>query len=107
MPVSGKSPWARSRLCSARRTRSTASPNLPRFRRSAWYTAYIEGWQALPYMIGELKIIELRDRARAALGERFDIRRFHMAVLDTGPVPLSVLDKTIDDWVAAEKARSP
>lgn len=157
--------------------------DLPRFRRSAWYTAYIEGWalyaetlggqlglykdpysrfghlqmqafraarlvvdtgihslgwsrkqaidwmteqtgfareyveaqvdrytlwpgQALSYMIGELKIIELRDRARAALGERFDIRRFHMAVLDTGPVPLSVLDKQIDDWIAAEKTRS-
>ncbi|MCB2021302.1 MAG: DUF885 domain-containing protein [Burkholderiaceae bacterium] len=156
--------------------------DLPRFRRNAWYTAYIEGWalysetlggplglykdpynrfghlqwqafraarlavdtgihslgwsrkqaidwmtertgfareyveaqvdryylwpgQALSYMIGELKIIELRDRARAALGERFDIRRFHMAVLDTGPVPLSVLDQQIDDWIAAEKLR--
>ncbi len=156
--------------------------DLPRFRRNAWYTAYIEGWalyaetlggqlglykdpysrfghlqwqafraarlvvdtgihalgwtrtqaidwmtertgfareyveaqvdryylwpgQALSYMIGELKIIELRDRARAVLGERFDIRRFHMAVLDTGPVPLSVLDKQIDDWIAAEKVR--
>ncbi len=155
--------------------------DLPRFRRSAWYTAYIEGWalyaetlggqlglytdpysrfghlqgqafraarlvvdtgihalgwtrkqaidwmtertgfaheyveaqvdryylwpgQALSYMIGELKIIELRDRAHAALDKRFDIRRFHMAVLDTGPVPLSVLDKQIDEWIAAEMA---
>ena len=56
-------------------------------------------------MIGELKFIELRDRARAALGDRFDIRRFHMALLDTGPVPLSVLERQIDDWIAAEKAR--
>ena len=156
--------------------------DLPRFRRDAWYTAYIEGWalyaetlgtqlglyadpysrfghlqmqafraarlvvdtgihalgwsrqqaidwmtertgfarayveaevdryyvwpgQATSYMIGELKFIELRDRARAALGDRFDIRRFHMAVLDTGPVPLSVLERQIDDWIAAEKAR--
>ena len=61
--------------------------------------------QALSYMIGELKIIELRDRARAALGDRFDIRRFHMAVLDGGAVPLAVLEQAIDDWVAAEKAR--
>ncbi|HMN76354.1 MAG TPA: DUF885 domain-containing protein [Burkholderiaceae bacterium] len=156
--------------------------DLPRFRRDAWYTAYIEGWalyaetlgtqlglyadpysrfghlqmqafraarlvvdtgihalgwsrqqaidwmtertglareeveaqvdryyvwpgQATSYMIGELKLIELRDRARAALGDRFDIRRFHMAVLDTGPVPLSVLERQIDDWIAAEKVR--
>ncbi len=61
--------------------------------------------QALGYYIGQLKIIELRDRARAALGERFDIRRFHMAVLDQGAVPLGVLDGQIDAWVAAERQR--
>lgn len=61
--------------------------------------------QALGYMIGQLKIIELRDRARAALGPRFDIRRFHMAVLDQGAVPLSVLDRQLDDWIASELAR--
>ena len=61
--------------------------------------------QALGYFIGQLKIIELRDRARAALGSRFDIRRFHMAVLDQGAVPLTVLDQQIDAWVAAERQR--
>ena len=61
--------------------------------------------QALGYMIGQLKIIELRDRARAALGAHFDIRRFHMAVLDQGAVPLSVLERQLDDWIASEQAR--
>lgn len=57
--------------------------------------------QALAYMIGQLKIVELRDRAKAALGPKFDLRRFHNAVLDQGPLPLTVLERHIDDWIAA------
>jgi len=61
--------------------------------------------QALGYMIGRLKILELRARAERALGDRFDIRRFHDAVLRNGSIPLDVLEAQIDEWIAAERAR--
>ncbi len=63
--------------------------------------------QALAYKIGQLKIVELRERARTALGERFDLRRFHNAVLDDGALPLAMLDARIDEWIAGQKASTP
>ena len=57
--------------------------------------------QATSYMIGQLKIFELRDRARQALGDRFDIRDFHAVVLENGNVPLDVLEELVDAWIAA------
>jgi len=62
--------------------------------------------QATAYKIGELKIKALRARASAELGDRFDLRRFHNAVIDNGALPLDVLDDEITEWIAGERARS-
>jgi uncharacterized protein (DUF885 family) len=59
--------------------------------------------QALAYKVGQLKILELRDRAKKALGTKFDIRAFHDEVLDSGALPLDVLDQRINDWIAGQK----
>ena len=62
--------------------------------------------QALAYKIGELKIRELRAKAERELGDKFDLRRFHDAVLEQGAVPLDALEAQIDAWIIAERSRS-
>jgi uncharacterized protein (DUF885 family) len=60
--------------------------------------------QATAYMVGRLKISELRERARAALGDRFDIRAFHEVVLRNGPVPLDLLDTEVTRWIESQRS---
>lgn len=59
--------------------------------------------QACSYMIGELKIIELREKARRALGDRFSVRDYHNQVLQTGTVPLNVFERQIDAWIGSKR----
>jgi uncharacterized protein (DUF885 family) len=61
--------------------------------------------QALAYKLGQMEILELRARARTALGPRFDIRTFHDAVLDNGPLPLDILDARINAWIAEQQKK--
>ncbi len=59
--------------------------------------------QALAYKIGQLKILELREKAKKELGTRFDIREFHDQILGAGALPLDVLGEQIDRWIAEKK----
>jgi uncharacterized protein (DUF885 family) len=59
--------------------------------------------QALAYKIGALTIQRLKAKAQKELGKKFDVREFHNQVLNTGALPLTVLEKKIDDWIAASK----
>jgi uncharacterized protein (DUF885 family) len=60
--------------------------------------------QALSYMVGQQRILALRERARQALGQRFDIRQFHGVILDQGPMPLDALERQVDDWIRRQEA---
>jgi uncharacterized protein (DUF885 family) len=59
--------------------------------------------QALCYKLGEMTILKLREKARLQLGAKFDIRAFHDAVLDKGPLPLDVLEASVNEWLASRK----
>jgi uncharacterized protein (DUF885 family) len=59
--------------------------------------------QATSYMVGQLRIVELREQARTALGPRFSVKDFHNVVLQSGSVPLEVLTQQVDAWVAAQQ----
>lgn len=65
------------------------------------------GWpgQATAYKIGEIRLRAIRTRAEAQLGDRFDVRRFHDALLVDGPLPMDLLDARMDRWIAEEKTR--
>jgi uncharacterized protein (DUF885 family) len=56
--------------------------------------------QACAYKVGELKILELRARAQAALGPRFNLKDFHTVILENGGVPLTLLEQLVDEWIA-------
>jgi uncharacterized protein (DUF885 family) len=60
--------------------------------------------QALGYKIGQLKILELRERSKKELGDKFDIRQFHDEILGAGSLPLDVLEARINNWIAAKKS---
>ncbi|KQZ71556.1 Tat pathway signal protein [Sphingopyxis sp. Root214] len=60
--------------------------------------------QATSYMVGQTSWVRIREKAKAALGDKFDIRGFHDTALSAGAMPISVLESVIDRWVAAQKA---
>ena len=59
--------------------------------------------QATSYKIGELKILELREKMKEALGEKYDIKEFHRIILENGSIPLELLEKQVDQYIAEHK----
>jgi uncharacterized protein (DUF885 family) len=59
----------------------------------------VQPGQACAYKVGELKLLELRERARRALGDRFDLRRFHSVVLEGGTMPLEILERRVEKYI--------
>jgi uncharacterized protein (DUF885 family) len=89
--------WSREQAVACLRDNSALAPTEIEFevdRYIAW------PGQALAYKIGELKIVELRERAATRLGEKFDLRAFHDLLLDSGAMPLDVLEARVDHWIA-------
>lgn len=74
-------------------------------------TSEVERYMALPgqacaYKVGQLKILELREKAKAALGDKFNIKAFHTVILGSSAVPLTELERLVDDWIAREKGKA-
>ena len=59
--------------------------------------------QALAYKVGQLKIREIRNKAEAALGDKFNVKDFHTEVLKDGAMPLSILEAKVDRWIEAQQ----
>jgi uncharacterized protein (DUF885 family) len=74
-------------------------------------TSETERYMALPgqacsYKVGQLKILELREKARAELGAKFNLKDFHTVVLENGSLPLTVLERLVDEWIARVKSQA-
>jgi uncharacterized protein (DUF885 family) len=92
--------WSRERAIAYLRENEGSSEEAAR-RAAERYMAW--PGQALAYKVGELKLLELRERARKQLGERFDVRAFHTQVLSDGNMPLAMLEAKIDAWIAGQR----
>ena len=66
---------------------------------------FVKPEQDCAYKIGEIKILELRARAKEEMGDRFDLRQFHDVVLKNGAMPLTILEKVVDDYIKTGQTR--
>jgi len=96
--------WVRSDPNLAAMTRSSAATRGGRWSAYGIEASEVERYvvypgQACAYMLGQLKIVELREKARAALGQRFSINQFHNTILTTGTAPLELLERQVDGYI--------